>query len=327
METGIFLHSELAGFGLEETIDIARRADRNRFHSVWKGETAGRNNFMTLGLVAEHTDSVRLGSGIANVYSRSPALLAMSAMTLDEMSDGRACLGLGVSSPPIVEDWHGFEFERPLRRTREVIEIARQCFDNGTVEYEGDLFDIGPYATRFDRARTIPIWNAATGEVNRRLTGEFADGWMPIFVPKDRLEAFTADVYDGATDAGRTPEDITVAPWLPTAVHDDPDLAAQRVRELIAQEMAMGYNEVVRSHGFGDTADEAHDLWREGDRDAAAAAVTDEMLSAYAVWGTPQDCREELAAFEDIVDVTILMPSFTATPIEIHTLIETLGPT
>lgn len=131
-QLGLMLPGELAGVGLDETIGVAEHAEANGFDAVWKEETSGTNTFVTLGAIARTTSSIQLGTGIANVFSRSPTLLAMSAATLDELSDGRTILGLGVSSPPLIEQWHGTEYERPLRRLRETIEILRQAFAGET---------------------------------------------------------------------------------------------------------------------------------------------------------------------------------------------------
>jgi alkanesulfonate monooxygenase SsuD/methylene tetrahydromethanopterin reductase-like flavin-dependent oxidoreductase (luciferase family) len=118
-QLGLVVPDELAGFSIDEMVTIAQRAEQRGYHSIWKGETSGTNSFMVLGAIARETEDIRLGTGIANVFSRSPTLLGMSGATLNALSDGRAILGLGVSSPPIVEEWHGQAYERPLRRARE----------------------------------------------------------------------------------------------------------------------------------------------------------------------------------------------------------------
>ncbi|MFQ3318545.1 MAG: putative F420-dependent oxidoreductase [Natronomonas sp.] len=325
-QLGLVVPDELAGFSIDEMVTIAQRAEQRGYHSIWKGETSGTNSFMVLGAIARETEDIRLGTGIANVFSRSPTLLGMSGATLNALSDGRAILGLGVSSPPIVEEWHGQAYERPLRRAREAIEIIRQVLDGDTVEYDGEMFDVGPYSVGFETpSGEVPIFNAAMGERNRQLTGEFADGWMPVFTPLSELGGFATEITSAAADAGR-PEP-TIAPWVPAAVAEDPSVAKRRVKELLAQEMAMGYNRILATHGYGDSADEAHNRWHDGDREGATDAITDEVVEEFAVYGTPETCREQLAPYYEAgADLPILWPPFTASRGAVEELIDGFAP-
>ncbi|MDS0477009.1 LLM class flavin-dependent oxidoreductase [Natrinema sp. 1APR25-10V2] len=325
-EFGLVLPDEFSHVSLERTLAFARRADEAGLHSVWKQEASGSNGIATLAAITQCTTDIRIGTGVASVYSRTPTLLGMSAATLQRLSDGRALLGLGVSSPPLVERWHGLSFDRPLRRLREAIEIIRRTTAGGTVEYSGEVFDIGPYTMALETSADVPIFNAAIGDANRRLTGEYADGWLPAFVPQSLFSAAVADVRESAQAAGREPDDVVVAPWVPTAVDADPESAERRVRYLLAQEMAMGYNEQVNAHGFGDAPDRAHDLFREGNREEAVAAVSDRMVSELTVAGTESDVRDQFRRyFEAGADVIIAMPSMDASATEIEHLIDTLG--
>lgn len=318
VEVGLMLPDEAAGFAPEATIRFARRAEAAGFHSVWKGEASWGNGPMTLAAIARETDEIRLATGIANVYSRTPSLLAMTAGTLESLSGGRTVLGLGASSEPVVERWHGLAFDRPLRRTRETIEILRDSFDGGTLEYEGEIFDVGPYSIGFDVERdSVPIYNAAMGETNCRLTGEYADGWVPAFVPRRELGTLRDAVAAGARAADRDPDEITVAPMVGTAVAEDPAVAESHVRNFLAREMAMGYNRLAEKYGFGQAADEAFERWRDGDREGAAAAITREMLDELAIYGTADQCREQVTRYADAgCDVVVFFPPFSA-PAEI----------
>lgn len=324
-EVGLVIPDDLWNESLPAAIDYVRAAEQAGFHSVWKGEASGSNGCMVLGAAAEATDTIQLGTAVANVYSRSPTLLGMSAVTLDRLSGGRAILGVGVSSPTVIEHWHGMAFERPLRRLRETIEIIDQITAGGTVEYHGEIFDIGPYTMELAPDRPdIPIFNAAMGPTNRRLTADYADGWMPVFVPRSTLPALVDELREKATAAGRDPP--TVAPWIPVAVADDRDRARQLVSELIAREMAMGYDRLLDNHGYGEVAATARDQWRAGDRDRAAAAVTEEVLTEFAVYGSPETCAADLARYREAgVDLPILWPPFTATAAEYHRLITTMA--
>jgi len=323
---GLVLPDEFSSVSLEQTLAFARHADEAGLHSVWKQEASGSNGVATLAAITQCTTDVRIGTGVASVYSRTPTLLGMSAATLQRLSSGRALLGLGVSSPPLVEQWHGPSFDQPLRRLRETIEIIRQTTAGGTVDYSGDVFDIGPYTMALETSTDVPIFNAAIGDANRRLTGEYADGWLPAFVPQSSFSATVADVRESAQAAGREPDDVVVAPWIPTAVDTDPDRAERRVRYLLAQEMAMGYHEQVNAHDFGDAPDRAHDLFRGGNRKGAVAAISDRMVSELTVAGTESDVRDQFRRyFEAGADVVIVMPSMDASATEIENLIEVLG--
>lgn len=324
-EIGFVLPDEFSDVSLHQTLRFAERAEQAGLHSVWKQEASGSNGLLTLGSVAQRTDDIKLGMGVASVFSRTPALLGMSAVTLDRLSKGRALLGLGVSSPPLVETWHGMTFERPLRRLRETIEIVRQITDGGIVEYEGEVFDVGPYRMRLDPQGNVPILNAAISRTNRRLTGEFADGWLPGFTPLSALAENLSDVQSSARQAGRNVETFLVAPWVPTAVHDDPERAEYLARYILAQEMAMGYNEQVGEYGFGDAPDEAHERFRAGDREGAVEAVSMEMLEELAIHGTESEIREQLAAWHEAgADVVVAMPSMAATVEEVDYLLDIL---
>lgn len=318
------LPDDLTGFTIDETVRFARRADEAGVHSLWKGEASGSNGFMYLAAIARATDDVELATGVANVYSRSPTVLAMSAATLDVLSGGRTILGLGVSSPPVVERWHGLDYDRPLRRLRETIEIVDDIVDDGHVDYDGEIFDVGPYSFGLETVRdSIPTYNAALGEANRSLTAEFADGWVPIFLPFSKLEEYVTELSATATAADR--DMPTVAPWIPTAVDTDRDHARRRVKELMAHEMAMGYNRLMHQHGFGAEADAAYERWHDGDRDAAAEAISDEMADEFGVYGAAAECHERLDTYRDAgVDVPVLWPAFTASNDEVFGMLDSL---
>jgi len=324
MSVGLVLPDDLGNVSLDETVRFARLADEAGFHSVWKQEASGSNGLMALAAAARETEDVRLGMGVANVFSRTPTLLGMSAATLDRLSDGRALFGLGVSSPPVVGTWHGRAFERPLRRLRESVEVIRAVLDGSTVHYEGEMFEVGPYSMALESGE-VPVYNGAMGPVNRRLTAEFCDGWLPGFLTPGRLADLRSEMAETARDAGRRPP--TTAPWIPTAVDDDPDHAARRARELVAHEMAMGYNEGMEAYGFREEADLASERFRAGDREDAAEAIPREMVDTLAVHGTPAEVRARYDLFlASGADVAVAMPPFSATTEEIETLVEALAP-
>jgi len=326
---GLVLPSRLYGFDVDETITVAQIADESGFHSLWRGEASAYNTFTLLGVIARETHSVQLGTGIANVFSRSPALLGISAVTLDALSKGRTILGLGVSSPPLVERWHGMEYDEPLRRLRETIEILHDLFEDGAVDYDGSIFNVGPYSAGFDLKRdAVPIFTAALGPTSRKLTGEYADGWLPMFVPKSSLTGQVVQMRETARAAGRDEDAVAVAPMIPTAVANNEQCndAEDRVRRHLAKEMAMGYNSVVDRYGFGNPADIALELWRDGDREGAAAAISQEMLAEFTIHGTPDECRDQLEAYRaDGVTHPIIWPTLEDDLDDVERTIETFS--
>lgn len=322
---GFVLPDEHYGYELNDSVDIAVNAENAGFHSIWKSEIAGSNGFMTLSAVAQATDNIKLGTGIANVFSRSPTLLGMSIATLDRLSGGRAIAGLGVSSKPIVEEWHGMEFEQPLRRMYETIQILRQFESGQTIDFNGEIFDIGPYSAGVTiKSNRVPIYNAAMGETNRRLTAEHADGWVPVNLPFSKLPSMIDELSSMAERAGR--DQPTIAAQIPIAIDEDRTHAEQRVRDHIAQEMGMGYNRLLRKFGYGESADKAHKKWRNGNRDAAAAVLPQDLVDDLGVYGTADECRETVRAFyQNGVDTVILWPSFTACHREIDAIIDSFA--
>jgi alkanesulfonate monooxygenase SsuD/methylene tetrahydromethanopterin reductase-like flavin-dependent oxidoreductase (luciferase family) len=285
---------------------------------------------MNLSSIAATTETINLGTAITNVFSRPPALIAMSAATLDMLSDGRTVLGLGVSTEPVIESWYGQSYERPLRRTRELIEVLRAMFREETVEYDGEVFSVGPYPVGFDIERdSIPIYNAAMGPTNCRLTGEYADGWLPVYTPPETIRTLYEEaVLDGVAAAGRDPDDVSVTPLVTTAVAETTAAARKRAKRSLAQAMAVGYNGLVSRFGYGDAPDDAATHWQAGDRDAATAAISDRMVEELTVAGTPEQCRTRLRTLQErtSADTIAVMPPYTATAAEIEATLTALEP-
>lgn len=326
---GLRLPDSAYGYSLADVIRTATLAEDCGYHSVWYPEGNGRDVFVVLGHLATHTDSIRLASGITPVFARVPTQLAMGVGTLDELSDGRAMVGLGASSKITVEQWHGVEFERPLRRIRETIEILDLAMANDRVDYDGDLFHIDDYPRKFEPVQShVPVFNAALGQSNRRLTGEFADGWLPVNVPFHKFEAFLSDVHDGARKRDRDPDDITIAPYVFTAVSEDRERARDAVRAGLAYYAgAMDYyGKVFTDWGYGDDVDRCREAWQDGDYDAAADALSDEFVDDLAIAGTPEEGRERIAEYRDLgVDMPVLYPPKTDEDL-IEGTIEALAP-
>ena len=290
-----------SGIDDEQMITLARRADELGYDSVWTGEAWGRDVFTVLTMIACHTRKIRLGTGIATVFSRTPALTAQSIASLDVVSKGRAILGLGTSGRAVVEDWHGVEYSQPLDRTREYVEIIRMALSGQRVEYDGRLFRLRRFRLPFSPVQdNIPIFIASLGPKNLGLTGQMADGWLPTWVHIDHLEGMRQIVADGAAAAGRDPKKVVSAPIVVACAGDNAvemDEATRLLRAHVAYYaggMGTYYAALFKRYGFGEETERIRAAWTSGDRASAASMVTDEMLRSIAVFGGAEECRERL---------------------------------
>lgn len=297
--TGVTLGSR----GREELFEYATLAEEHGLESIWIGESWGTAAVPLLTQLLERTETIDVCSGIFNIYARTPGLVAMTANTLADIGDGRFRLGLGTSGPAVIENFHGVEFDQPLRRTREYVEIVRAFLSGERVDYDGELFDLSGFALDMDDHYGCPIYVAAMGETNRQLTGEFADGWMPLLVPNTGLDDALDAVERGVERGARSLEDVDVAPWVPACISaNDPDAAREHVRSLIGFYIgAMGdyYANAATSFGYGNEAAAIQAGWQENRQAGAAAAVTDEMVAAFGAAGTPAEAAESFERFAD----------------------------
>ena len=285
--------------------DFAVRAEELGYESVWQGELWGANAFAELAAVATRTNEVRLGTAIVNVYSRTPAVLAMGAASLDRLSGGRAILGLGVSTPTAIEGLHGMGFERPIRRTVEAGElVAAFLGGEGTVEYDGEVFEAADFPAL---DADVPVYNAALGPANRRATGRAFDGWLPNNVPFSNVGSAFETIAGTAREAGRDPDAIEIAPWVHVAVDDDdPGAARDLVRGTVAYYVGSGEGyEAAVGAVYPEAAERIASAWRGGDRDAARASVTDELVADLGCAGTTEDVREQLRRVVDETPVDL----------------------
>lgn len=302
-------------------LSLVDTAESLGYDAIFVAESWGREAFTRLGLFAERTASIQLGTGIVPVHSRSPTLLAQAAATLDEITDGRAFLGLGLSSPAVIESWHGIEFEPGLRRQRETIEIIKLALSGDTVDYSGSVFDLEHFHMRFDPVSSdLPIYVAAQGPTNGQLVGEFADGWLPNRIPVSRLSKVRETLDAGAANQNRDPSDIATIPYVTACVLDDGEHARNRCREAIAFYVgAMGsyHYEAVARNGYRKEAKTIHDYWQAGNHDKAREAVTDTLLDEITLSGTPETIAPVLDQYDGIADMLVTLPPSTATLSEI----------
>lgn len=315
----------------DEVLGYVREAEDLGYESLWVPESWGRDAFTQLAYVAAHTRRIGLATGIVTVYSRTPALLAQSVGSLDDLSDGRFTLGLGASGPAVIEHWHGISFGRPLQRTREYIEIVRLALSGERVTYAGEYFRLRGFRLRFrPRRANVPIYVAALGPNNLTLTGELADGWLGIYVAPKHLPQVREQIAAGAQRAGRDAARIDLAAYVLSCVTDDRNEARTLARRHIAYYVGgMGtfYARLLTRYGWGDIAERVQVRWKEGDRAAAAALISDEIIDELTITGEPDECRAKLRRFhEQGLTLPILAPPHGASGPMIARTIRELAP-
>lgn len=280
-------------------LQAARLADELGYDSIWIPEAWGYEQFQLLTEVALATRRLKVATGIANVFSRSAGLLAMSAATLDEISGGRAILGLGTSGQLVVENFHGVPYAKPLTRLRETIRICQALWRGERLTPElSTLFDARHFRLEMTPVRPrIPIYVASLQDKAIGEIGRLADGWLPTFWPYRHLRDGIAKIADGARAAGRDPADITVAPFVGVVPLDDAAMARSMIKPLVSfyiGGMGTYYHAMFCRYGFRETADRVRELYGAGQRREAAEAVSGALIDAIAICGPPAHCREQL---------------------------------
>jgi F420-dependent oxidoreductase-like protein len=279
---------------------FARMAEELGYDSIWVPEAWAYEQFQLLAEIALATKTIKVATGIANVFSRSPGLLAMSAATLDEISEGRVILGLGTSGKIVVENFHGVPYEKPLTRLRETVGILRALWRGDRLTPElSSLFDARHFKLEMTPVRAdIPVYIASLQEKALRDVGRVADGWIPTFWPYRHYKDGVAWIEEGARDAGRAGAHVEVAPFLAVIPFDDVAMARGLIKPLVAfyiGGMGVYYHALFCRYGFKENADLVRELYNTGQRKEASAAVSDELIDAIAICGPAEHCREKLA--------------------------------
>ena len=285
-------------------------AERLGADSVWVPEAWGYDAFTPLGYLTARTSTIRLGSAIAQLDTRTPALLAMTSMSLAALSGERFLLGLGVSGPQVMEAWHGVAFRPALARTRETIEIVRTVCRGDRIDHQGTAYQIPlpggagrPMRSMAPPVR-VPIYVAALGPANLALTGEVADGWIGNAFMPETAETFLSSLQVGADRAGRVLADLDLLIPVSLEITDDADEAARRHADGYAFTIgAMGskrqnfYNAAFSRQGFADDVAAVQQLWIDGKRDQAAARVPAEIGFRTNLLGPPEVLKERLRLY------------------------------
>jgi F420-dependent oxidoreductase-like protein len=304
------------------TLAFVQAADRLNYDTLWIAEAYGWDAFTVLTEIACNTERVKLGTGIINVFSRSPALIAQSAASLDNISGGRFVLGLGTSGHQVIEGWHGVRFERGVRRLRETIEIVRTVLKRDRLNYQGEIFqlDMGLKLITHPVRDDVPIYLATLTPAGIALAGEMADGWIPVlFSPRHWESVLKPPLLRGAERAGRSLEDVAVCVYQNVIVTDDVEAGRDVMRPQMALYLGgMGsreknyYNQLVRRYGFEAEARRVQDLYLDRRREDAMAALTPEMIDLVSIIGPVEECRRRLAELEEVgvheVAMTLQVP-------------------
>ncbi|TME21482.1 MAG: LLM class F420-dependent oxidoreductase [Chloroflexi bacterium] len=319
MKIGVILPYE-GGLPFADALEMTQRAEGLGFDSVWVPEAWGTDAISLLGALAARTERIRLGTGIVNVFSRTPTLLGQTAATLDLISNGRFILGLGTSGHQVVSGWHGMPFDRPLQRMRETVEIVRRVLRQERLGFEGEIFTLNQGLKLLARPvrPTVPIFLATLTPAGLRLTGEVADGWIPTLFSPEHLDLFRPELEAGARAAGRSLDSLEIAPYVPVLIDDDRSAARDAIRPWVALYVGgMGsraknfYNEVVQRYGFVEEARDIQELYLTGKKLEAIRRVPDTLVDSITIVGPPDYVRERIEAWAS-AGVTLLLASVQA---------------
>ena len=325
-----FVLPNWATINKDEVIYYSRLAENLGYDSIWVPETWGNDAFTLLTTIAHNTNFLKFGTGIVSVYSRSPATMAQTISTIDLMSGGRSILRLGISSSIVSENWHGIRHEKPLKRTRECVEIIRMILSGERVNYEGEIFNLKNFRLQSKPLRrNIPIYLASLGPKNLKLTGEIADGWLPFLCPVNYLIELRNKVEKEAKAAGRSIDNISIYPYIPSLLSEDAEQAKYKLKEFISFYVgAMGpyYNKLISSYGFEHDAIKIKDAWNRRNVVEAANSVSDKLLESVSINGSKKEALNKLRSFQDEVNCSILIFPFKAAKEQIVETLETLAP-
>lgn len=301
-------------------IDLVKEAERIGYDSVWTAEAYGSDVFSPLCWVGAQTTRIKLGTGVMQLSARTPACVAMTAATIDHLSNGRLILGIGVSGPQVVEGWYGQSFPKPLARTREFVGLVREMLERkGPVTFHGEHYDLPlqggsrlgkPLKLIVHPKRShIPIYMGAEGPKNVKLATELADGWLPIFYSPYRNYVYADSLKDVRPE-------FEIACTVTVIVHDDVKQALNMAKPFIAFYIGgMGAKEknfhldLIARFGFGDEARRVQELFLAGKRAEAIAAVPEQLVDEITLTGPKERIRERLLAWKESPVTTLLVGS------------------
>lgn len=306
-----------SGAKIELPMDIIREADRLGVYAVWTAEAYGSDAVTPLAWIGAQTERIHLGTAIMQMPARTPANTAMTAMTLDQLSDGRFLLGLGLSGPQVVEGWHGVAYGKPLTKTREYVHIVRDILkrekplvhagDYYQIPYQGaDATGLGkPLKSILHGRADMPIYLAAIGPKNVQLCAEIADGWLPIFFSPEHYDSvYKPQIEAGfaAAGNGKSLANFDIAPTVQVMMDDNLESCWNALKPGLALYIGgMGakgrnfYNDLAIRYGFEEAATAIQELYLAGDKAGAVSAIPNELVDAVALCGSKARIKDRLA--------------------------------
>ena len=304
-------------FGVRKSCELAARAEDLGYTDLWSAEAGGTDGFSMAAAAAIATESVRLGTAIVPAFTRPPALIAMSTLTVHQASAGRFCLGLGASSPTIVERWMGTTFERPVLRIRETVEAVRSALTGDKVNYDGSTVRVSGFRLEQAAEEPVPIFLAALGPRMLSLAEEVADG-VALFLASE----------EGVRIARKGAPSCEMLARLICFVGDHPSEVRDFARWLLAPYLSVaGYNRFVAAQGFEGEARAVAKAWADGDRQGALAAISDDLVDALVLMGPAGACKERVASLRDAgLDTPVLMLLSQKGPQAIEEAIKEMAP-
>ena len=303
---------------VEQVIECTKMISETNIDSIWIPETWGMENFSMLGAVSSETKSQKIGSSIINIYSRSPSTISMGAATTDILSDGRLILGLGTSSVPIVEDFHGNEFETPVQRMREYIEIIRLSLSKKQINYSGKIFNLKNFTLLIKPKRqSIPIYLAAINQRMVNLAWELGDGVIFYLRPLDEMKKTISKM--------QTERKIDVACQIITCISNNSEEAIQRAKKTLAFYISVGkvYREFLAKNGFENETNNIFEEFKKSGFKSNHELITDSMLNSLCISGSPEEVKVQLEKFRDTgINLPIIQFNPIGNPIESFSLLK-----
>jgi len=287
---------------VEQVLACSKKLNEFKPDTVWIPETWGMENFSMLSLVSRENKFSKIGSSIINIYSRSPSLIAMGAATVDTISNKRLVLGLGTSSQPLVEDFHGDKFERPLKRMNECVEIIRLILSGKAVNYSGEIFSLKNFSLLIKPPRdVIPIYLAAVNQKMVELTWKIADGVIFYLRPKSEIKSTLASMQNQ--------KKIDASLQIITCVNEDSEKAMIRAKKTLAFYVSVGkiYREFLASNGFENETKNIFEEYEKNGLESNHELVPESMVSELCIAGTPDECKTQLLQFRETgIDLPII---------------------
>ena len=292
MRTACSLGSLLS---IDQVLKCSKILSKTNIETIWVPETWGMENFSMLGAVANNTETQKIGSSIINIYSRSPSTIAMGAATIDTLSKGRLILGLGTSSIPIVETFHGYQFKQPLQRMKEYVEIIRLVLSGNKVNYSGKIFNLKNFTLLIKPPRKqIPIYLAAINKKMVELTWNIADGVIFYLRPIEEMKATISKMQSN--------KQIDTACQIITCVDKDSEIAIERAKKTLAFYISVGtiYREFLSKNGFKNETNNIFEEFTKSGFKSNHELVTDSMLKSLVISGNPEECKKQIKVFRDV---------------------------